>query len=57
MVMPVDVFAGAGGDIVILQEWPGILGEHYVRIFIDPKDAEAVCRGIMAAAAKARGRD
>jgi hypothetical protein len=53
MVMPVDVFVGSGGDIIILQEWPELAGEKYIRIFIDPKDAGAVCRAIKAAALKA----
>lgn len=53
-VMPTDVFVGAGGDIVLCQEWPNETGEAYLRIFIAPEDAEKVCQQIMAAAREAR---
>lgn len=52
--LPVDVFEGAGGDLIILQEFPDIKGEHYVRVFIDMDRAEELCAWIMAVARSAR---
>lgn len=56
MVLPVEVFVGGGGDIVILQEWPNTKGEEYLRVFINPDDAEKVCQQIMSAAKETRRR-
>ena len=45
--LPPEVFEGAGGDLIIMQEVPGIDGERFVRVFIDMEDAERVCAEIM----------
>jgi hypothetical protein len=53
--MPVDVFVGGGGHIVLCQEWPDMQeGETYLRILIQQGDAEKVCEQIMAMARKVR---
>jgi len=54
--LPVDVFEGAGGDLIILQEWPDLKGETFVRIFIDMDEAERLCAQIMAVAKVARSK-
>jgi hypothetical protein len=47
-VMPVDVFRGAGSDMLVLcQEWPSIDGEEYVRIVIPMREAEDIARRIL----------
>jgi hypothetical protein len=52
-VMPVDVFVGGGGHVVLCQEWTSIEnGESYSRILIKPADAEAVCKRLMRAVGK-----
>jgi len=53
-VMPVDVFVGGCGHVVLCQEWTDQKSESYLRVMINPADAENVCRQIMAAAEKAR---
>jgi hypothetical protein len=41
--MPVDVFEGGCGHIVIGQEFPNLMqGDCYLRVFIKPEDAEKV---------------
>jgi hypothetical protein len=52
--LPVEVFEGAGGDLVILQEFPGIQGETFVRVFISMDDAERLCADIMRVARSAK---
>lgn len=52
--MPIEAFIGGCGHIVLLQEWPDISGDTYIRVFIRPDDAEKVCQQIMAAAARSR---
>jgi hypothetical protein len=55
-VMPVDVFVGGCGHIVLCQEWPDMKeGETYLRVLMKPDQAESVCQQIMAMVAKARG--
>jgi hypothetical protein len=53
-VMPIDVFVGGCGHIVLCQEWPSIKEETYLRVMLNERDAEELCRQIMAAARKAR---
>jgi len=55
-VLPVDVFEGAGGDLIILQEWPSLKGETFVRVFINMDEAEQLCAQIMAVAKVARSK-
>ena len=45
--LPIEIFKGAGGDIVLLQEFPSEKGEQYLRVFISVEDAERVCSEIM----------
>jgi len=52
--LPVEVYEGAGGDLIIMQEFPGIEGESYVRVFIGMEDAERICSEIMRVAGAAR---
>jgi hypothetical protein len=56
-VMPLDVFVGGCGHIVLCQEWtePGT-DETYLRVMIHERDAERICQQIMASARKARGK-
>jgi len=53
-IMPVDVFVGGCGHIVLCQEWTDEKSESYLRVMINAADAESICKQIMAAAAKAR---
>jgi hypothetical protein len=54
-VMPVEVFEGGCGHLVIMQEWPSLTdGESYLRVMLDMRDAEVLCKKIMAVAGKAR---
>lgn len=55
-VMPIEAFIGGCGHIVLLQEWPDISGDTYIRVFICPEDAESVCQQIMALATAHRQR-
>lgn len=50
-VMPVEIYEGACGHIVICQEWPELGGESYARLFLTRENAKEVCRQIMAIAA------
>jgi hypothetical protein len=51
--MPAEVYEGACGHLVILQEWPSIEGEEYVRIILPMSDAENLAHSILSVA---RGR-
>jgi hypothetical protein len=54
-VMPVDVFVGGCGHIVLCQEYSTEKEECYLRVMINPRDAEKVALQILKAARKARG--
>lgn len=41
-VMPVEVFVGGNGDLVLLQEQPDLAGENYLRVIIHPDDVVAL---------------
>lgn len=32
-LMP-EVFLGAAGDLVILQEWPALQGDEFIRVYV-----------------------
>jgi hypothetical protein len=52
-VMPVDVFEGGGGHIVLCQEWPSLAdGEQYMRVMLNKRDAVALCERIIAVAGR-----
>jgi hypothetical protein len=51
-VMPIEVFEGGCGHIVLCQEWAELTGESYLRVMLNKRDAEELCRRIMAVAAK-----
>lgn len=52
-VMDVDVFRGAGSDmLVLLQEWPALDGDGYVRIMIPMRDANDLALRILREARK-----
>lgn len=53
-VMPVDVFEGGGGHIVLCQEWPSVEGERYLRIMLSTADAERVAKEISAIVSRRR---
>jgi len=53
-VMPVDVFVGGCGHIVLCQEHSSEKEEFYLRVMIDPRDAEKVAMQILETARKAR---
>lgn len=53
-VMPVDVFRGGCGHIVLCQEYTTDKEESYLRVMIDPSDAERVALQILALAKEAR---
>lgn len=55
-VMPASAYRGGGSVMVnICQEWPNLAeGERFARVIIHERDAEDLCRQIMAAAAEAR---
>lgn len=52
--MPVDVFVGATGYVVLVQEYTTPEAESYLRIRIKPDDAKALCMAITNAARAAR---
>ncbi|MBR1154181.1 hypothetical protein [Bradyrhizobium sp. JYMT SZCCT0428] len=52
-LMP-EVFRGAGGDLVLCQEWPALDGELYVRVII-PMDRALELASAIAAAARGAG--
>ncbi|MBX9820852.1 MAG: hypothetical protein K2Y19_09370 [Afipia birgiae] len=53
-IMPVDVFVGATGYVVLVQEHTTPEAESYLRIRIRPDDAKALCMAITNAAREAR---
>lgn len=54
--MPITVFKGANGDLVLCQEWPSMhRGERFMRVMIDMKDAEKLAMNILSVARSARG--
>lgn len=55
-VMPVEVYEGMNGDLVLMQEWSKPEAEHYVRIIMRMEDAEAIAERILAVAKKARNK-
>ncbi len=54
--MPLQVFEGGNGDLVILQEHSRPAGEQYLRVITEMGNAEALCEQIMAVARGARAR-
>ncbi|MGA7807142.1 hypothetical protein [Bradyrhizobium sp.] len=47
--MPVDVFEGAGGHLVLCQELPSLAGgEEYIRIMVPMDAAEELAQRILA---------
>lgn len=55
-VMPVEVYKGGCGHIVLCQEWSTEKEESYLRIMINERDAEKVAMQILEAARKARAK-
>jgi hypothetical protein len=54
--MPVSVFKGGNGDLVLCQEWPSMaLGDRFSRVMVDMGDAEKLAAQILAVARAARG--
>lgn len=54
--MPVSVFEGGNGDLVLCQEWPSLkFGDRFVSVMLDMKDAEKLAMSIMSVARSARG--
>lgn len=54
--MPISVFKGGNGDLVLCQEWPSMaFGERFMRVMTDMKDAEMLAMQILAVARAARG--
>jgi hypothetical protein len=51
-VMPIEVFEGGCGHVVLCQEWAELTGESYLRVMFNKRDAEELCRRIMAVAAQ-----
>jgi hypothetical protein len=49
-LMPVEVFVGGCGDLVLCQEWPQIEGEQYLRIIVPMRDALKLAHKIIAVA-------
>lgn len=45
-----DVFEGAGGDLIICQEWPSLKGDEYVRVMIPMRDARRFAAEVLAIA-------
>jgi len=54
-VMPVEIYVGGCGHVVICQEWSTQEKESYLRVMVDPRDAEKVAMQIMETARKASG--
>lgn len=52
--MPVEVFIGGNGDLVLLQENTQQGDETYLRIMVDIDNAEALARQILDVALNAR---
>lgn len=53
--MPVDIFEGGNGDLVLCQEWPSIDRERYLRVMVPMGDAEKLAMQILAVARASRG--
>ncbi len=54
-VMPIEVFVGGCGHIVLLQELPSLVdGERYIRVMLNERDAERVAMAILTRAEEAR---
>jgi len=55
-VMPPEAYLGAGSRMInIRQEWPSLAsGDRFMRVMIHERDAEDLCKQIMAAAEEAR---
>lgn len=53
--MPVEVFIGGTGDLVLLQEQPDPAGEAYFRMIVHPDDADALIDEIRSAVDRHRG--
>lgn len=53
-LMGVEIFEGGNGHLVIVQEWPDLKGESYLRVMMNMDEAESICARIMAVAEKAR---
>jgi hypothetical protein len=51
-VMPIEAFIGGCGHVVLLQEWPDISVDTYIRLFVRPEDADQLCQQIMALATR-----
>lgn len=47
-LMPVDVFKGGTGNLVICQEWPATKGERYVRVMVPMGEARELAEAILA---------
>lgn len=48
-LMPVDVFIGGTGNVVLCQEWPSLAkGERYTRIMIPISEARDLAEAILA---------
>lgn len=54
--LPVEVYEGAGGDLVFCQEFPSLKGETFARIFVDMDQAENLCASIMEVARASRAK-
>lgn len=52
--MPLQVFEGGNGDLVIMQEYSTPSEEKYLRVITSMSNAEELCVQIMAIAKKAR---
>jgi hypothetical protein len=53
--MPISVFKGGNGDLVLCQEWPSLeRGERFARVMFDMKDAEKLAQQILAVARATR---
>jgi hypothetical protein len=46
--MPVDVFEGGAGNLVLCQEWPSLHGELYLRILLPMAEARQLAEAILA---------
>lgn len=54
-VMPIDVFKGGCGHIVLCQEWSTETEESYLRVMLNERDAERLAMRILAVAREVRG--
>lgn len=53
-----EVFEGGNGDLVIVQEWPDLKGETFVRVMLPMAEARRLAAAILVVAEMAeRGRD